>query len=387
VAACLILVACAPLIAYAFHEQRLEDLARVASLQFLLSALSTMPQSLAYREMRFKWLALIDILSVVAGGFSTLALAWHGAGVWALVLGSLVQSSVRTALLLRNGWVRPVFAGEGMRRHLGFGGAVAASRLLWQIVNQSDVLIAGHYLPGAAVGLYAVSVHVATLPMQKIMGIVNQVAFPTVARLQAELARLRDGLLTASRLLTFVSVGALWGLSCVASEFVRVVLGSQWDAAVYPLQIMCLTVPLQMLGGIFNTGALGLGRGDLVLRNSAVNTMVLPIAFYIGVHWGPDGLATAYVLAVPIAFVANFPGLARTLGITLREVFAAVWAPLLAGAIMAASVTVARTAASGLGETLRLPLLVVLGAVIYLGVALTLDKRIRPEIRRLVAAL
>jgi O-antigen/teichoic acid export membrane protein len=194
-------------------------------------------------------------------------------------------------------------------------------------------------------------------------------------------------LLTASRLLTFVSVGALWGLSCVAPEFVRVVLGSQWDAAVYPLQIMCLTVPLQMLGGIFNTGALGLGRGDLVLRNSAVSAMVLPVAFYIGVRWGPDGLATAYVLAVPVAFVANFPRLARALGITVREVFAAVWASLLAGAIMAASVTAARTAASGLGETMRLPLLVVLGAVIYLGVALTLDKRIRPEIRRLLAAL
>src|SRR6266513_1014194 len=273
VGACLILVACAPLVAHVFREQRLAELVRVASLQFLLGALATIPQSLAYRKMRFKWLALIDMASVVAGALCTLALAWRGAGVWALVLGSLVQSSVRTALLLRDGWVRPVFAGEGMRRHLGYGGAVAASRLLWQIVVQSDVLIAGRYLPSAAVGLYAVSVHVATMPMQKIMGIVNQVAFPTIARLQTELPRLRDGLLTASRLLTFVSVGALWGLSSVAPEFVRVVLGSQWDAAVYPLQAICLIVPLRMLGAIFTTAVLGLGRGDLDLRNSATNVM------------------------------------------------------------------------------------------------------------------
>jgi O-antigen/teichoic acid export membrane protein len=387
VAACLILVAAAPLVAHVFHQPRLVELVRVASLQFLLSALSTMPESLAYRQMRFRGLALIDMSSAIAAGFSTLALAWYGAGVWALVLGSLVQSGVRTALLLRDGWVRPVFAGGGMRRHLSFGGAVTLSRLLWQIASQSDVLIAGRYLPSATVGLYAVSVHLATLPMQKIMGVVNQVALPAVARLQTELPRLRRNLLAASRLLTFVSVGVLWGLSSVAPEFVHVVLGSQWDAAVYPLQVVCLVVPLRMLGAIFSTAALGFGRADLDLRNSITNAVVLPIAFYIGVHWGADGLANASVVAIPIAFVAIFPRLARTLGITLREVFGSVWAPLLAGAVMVASVTAARAATSGLADVLRLPLFVVLGAGVYLGVALTVDKRIRPEIRRLAAAL
>jgi O-antigen/teichoic acid export membrane protein len=387
VAACVVLVACSPIIAHVFQEQRLAELVRVASLQFLLSALATMPQSLAYRRMGFRWLALVDVVSSVAGGLCALAFAWYGAGVWALVLGSLAQSSVRTAVLLRDGWVRPVFASEGMRRHLTFGGAVMAGRVLWIIVYQSDLLIAGRLLPNAAVGLYSVSLHVATLPMGKIMGIVNQVALPAVARLQTELPRLREGLLTASRLLTFASVGSLWGLSSVAPEFVGVVLGSRWEAAVYPVQVICLIVPMRMLNGIFSTATLGLGRAGLDLRNSVTNAVVLPSAFYIGAQWGADGLATSWVVAIPIVSCVIFPRLARAVGVTLREVLASLWAPVLAGAIMYASVTMARIATSDLAEAVRLPLLIVLGAGIYLGVALSVDRRLRPEIRRLAGAL
>jgi O-antigen/teichoic acid export membrane protein len=386
VAACLLLFAGAPLVALAFHEERLIALVRVASLQFLLSGLATLPQSLVYRAMRFKWLAAVDLTSVVCAAFTTLVLAWKGAGVWALVIGSLVQNGVRTALLLRDGFVWPHFARAGMRRHLQFGGAVTLSRLIWQLVYQCDVLIAGRYLPHASIGLYSVSLHVATLPMQKIMGVVNQVALPAVSRLQSDLPRLRARLLEASRLLTFASVGLLWGLSSVAPEFVRVVMGSQWQDAIYPLRVICLVVPLRMLNAIFSTSTIGLGRAGVDLRNSVVNIVVLPASFFIGVHWGVNGLATSWAIAIPAVFVIVFPRISQALGITLREIADSVWAPLVSGAAMWAAIIGMRTLTLDLHDAARLTLLVGTGAIVYLAVALTIDRRIRPEIRRLVTA-
>jgi O-antigen/teichoic acid export membrane protein len=386
VAMCLLLVAAAPLVALAFHEERLVALIRVASLQFLLSGLATLPQSLVYREMRFKWLAFVDLTSVVSGGLTTLALAWYGAGVWALVVGSIVQSGVRTGLLLRDGFVRPRFERAGMRHHLQFGGIVTVGRVVWQLVYQCDVLIAGRYLPQAAVGLYSVSLHVATLPMQKIMGVINQVALPAVAKLQTELPRLRARLLEASRLLTFAGVGLLWGLSSVAPEFVRVVMGSQWHDAAYPLQVICLVVPLRMLNAIFSTSTIGIGRAAVDLRNSAVNVVVLPLAFFIGVQWGVNGLATSWAVAIPVVFAVAFPRISQAIGITLREVLDAVWAPVLSGAVMWGAVVGVRALTPQLHDAARLALLVAVGGLVYLGVSLSIDRRIRPEIRRLVAA-
>jgi O-antigen/teichoic acid export membrane protein len=293
---------------------------------------------------------------------------------------------VRTVLLLRDGFVRPRFERAGMRHHLQFGGVVAVSRVLWQLIYQCDVLIAGRYLPQAAVGLYSVSLHVATLPMQKIMGVINQVALPAVSKLQTELPRLRARLLEASRLLTFASVGLLWGLSSVAPEFVRVVMGDQWHGAIYPLQVICLVVPLRMLNAIFLTSTIGIGRASVDLRNSFVNVVVLPLAFFIGVHWGVNGLATSWAVAIPLVFAIAFPRVSKALGITLREVIGAVWAPLLSGAVMGGAVMGARALTPQLHDAVRLALLVAVGGVVYLVVSLSVDRRIRPEIRRLVAA-
>jgi len=219
----------APLAEPIFREARLPLLLQVASLQFLCNAVSTIPQSVAYREMAFKWLAGIEVAAVAISAATTLVLAWYGLGVWALVFGSLVQAAIRTALLLRRGIVWPHFTRHGVSKFLAFGGSVALNQITWQIIYQSDLLIAGRRLTTDAVGLYAVSIHLATLPMQKVMGVVNQVAFPAVARLQDEMDRLRARLIEVSRYMAMFSVATMWGLSSVAPEFVTVVLGEKWD--------------------------------------------------------------------------------------------------------------------------------------------------------------
>ncbi len=75
----------APLAGALFNDSRLIDVVRVSALQFLFNAAATVPQSMVYREMRFKWLAFVDLASGLMTSLITLALAWRGAGVWALV--------------------------------------------------------------------------------------------------------------------------------------------------------------------------------------------------------------------------------------------------------------------------------------------------------------
>src|SRR5262249_33733739 len=152
---------------------------QVSASQFLLAALAAVPESIAYREMRFRWLATTDITAGLATSATTLALAVAGAGVWALVIGNLIGLTARTAMLLAGGTVvRPQFTLRGMSQFMKFGGAWSASRFAWQLTYQADVLIAGRLLTQDAVGLYSVAVQLANLPLQKAMSVLNQVAFP-----------------------------------------------------------------------------------------------------------------------------------------------------------------------------------------------------------------
>jgi O-antigen/teichoic acid export membrane protein len=383
----LLVVLLAPLAAQLYGDPRLTGVIQASSLQFLPVALGTVPQALSSRKMRFKWLAAVELASGLAASLTTLGLALNGAGVWSLVLGGLAGSGVRAMLLVRDSWITPSFDFAGIRRHMAFGGAVTTARLAWQIVNQSDVLIAGRFLTQEAVGVYSVSMHMATLPMQKLMGIVSQVAFPTVARLQNDPARLRQQLVFALGMLNFVAVPTMWGLSAVAPEFVALLFGPKWINAVFPLQVASLIVPVRMCSGVISTATLGVGAATLDLRNTIVNLVVLPLAFVIGVRWGVDGLAIGGAVGLTVVLGLTLPRMCKVLGLDPLQVARTGTAPMAAGLALYGAVVLARWLWPDADLPLRLTLLILAGGLAYLATITLIDPRVWRDTKRLIAAL
>jgi O-antigen/teichoic acid export membrane protein len=370
------LCAAAPLIAQVYEMPRLTLLIQVAATQFLISGVATLPQALAQRKFRFRRLAAVEVTWVVVASITTLALAWYGAGVWALVIGSLSGALVRTLMLAIDGFVWPSFRLSGVRKFLAVGGAVMFGRMSWQVVYQSDVIIGARRLSVGDVGAYSVAIQLATLPMQRIMGILNQVALPAFARLQDERERLRRRLLEGVRLLTAISLPILWGISSVAEELVGVVLGEKWAPAVYPLQVVSLVVPLRMINAVFATAGLGIGRAALDFRNNVTTAIILPAAFLIGCNWGVHGLASSWLVAIPLVLAVNFPRVARALSVPIREVGLAVWRAFVAGLSMYIVVTACRYAMADVGALVRLTFLIGAGALTYVGALHALDRKI-----------
>jgi O-antigen/teichoic acid export membrane protein len=371
-----------------FDEPKLRAVIQVASLQFVLYAIEAVPQSLIQREMNFRIGASIDLCAAVVSSATTLCLAWLGFGVWALVLGNLAGGCLRTVLLVTFGtFVRPTLGFQGLARHLRFGGLVTATRLLWQVTYQVDTLIAARFMTHDLLGMYSVSMHLATLPMNKTMGIINQVAFPAVARLQDELERLRERLLSSFRLLSFAAIAALWGLSSVAREFVDVVLGPQWAAAVFTLQVVSFVAPLRMLMALLATAVAAIGRAELELRNTVVSAVVLPVAFLIGVQWGINGLAVSWLVATPIILAINLKRTCAPLGLTFGSMLGVMRAPLIAGVAMYGAVVAARFGLSDLSEGIRLFVLSSIGGLVYLTFVQFVDRGIWIDARRVLSAV
>ena len=378
----------APLLARAFGHPRLELLIQVSSAQFVLIAVAAIPEALAYRSMRFKWLAAADIVSGFTTSVVTLVLALASAGVWALVLGNLSGYTVRTGMLVLGGAnVRPTFRLQGIGRFLRFGGAVSGARFAWQLTYQADLLIAGRALSQEAVGAYSVAVQLANLPLQKVMGIVNQVAFPAMARLQEELPRMPQRLLSAIRLLAVGTIPILWGISAVAPEFVAVVLGDQWSSVILPLQLIAIAAPIRMLATLLATAVSAMGRADIELVNTLVSLAVFVAAFLVGVRWDIHGLAVAYVIAASSSLLLNFRRTARVIGVSAREIGTAGRSTVMAGVVMFASTVGARSLLPEVSDGLRLPVLVAVGAAAYVAAMVLVDRAIWADARKVVAVL
>lgn len=382
-----VLALSAPLVAWGFGEPRLTPLVQVMALQFAFSAASAVPQALMSRDLQFKRAAWIELASGLTVSAMTLILAVMQYGVWSIVVGNLAGGVIRSLLLVLFGtsaW--PRFTLGGARSHLRYGSIMTVTRMSWDLILQADIMIASRFLSAGAIGSYSVGLHLATLPMQKIMSVVNQVAFATVARLQDEPERLRDGLLKAFRLATLFSVPLLWGLSSCAPEFIRVVLGPKWEDAILPVQAMSLVIPLRLVSGLMWTAVTAVGRVDVFTQLILIALVVFPCSFLVGVQWGLTGLALSWPIAWLVNFWIGFPRVVKPIGLSLSSIARVTAAPLAAGVPMAAAIVLTRMATAGWPDANRLALMVAMGAGVYLAVVTVLDRSIWAEVRRTLGA-
>jgi len=378
--------AAAPLIAGFFEEDRLVAILRVLALQLLIMIFGVIPGALLNRRLDFKRQSLISLASSVCGSLITLGLALSGYGVWALVFGSLVVSLCNTvAINLVAPFMRwPDFYLKGIRSLIAFGGQLTASRLLWLMYSQADIFIAGKLLGKELLGFYSISMHLASLPVQKLSSVFNQVAFPAFAQAQHQPETVPIYILKGIRILSFLSFPVLWGISAIAPEIVAVLLGSRWGAAVLPLQMLPLVMPITMLSPFLNTAFQGIGRGGVVFMNVLTACLVMPAAFWVGAHWGLFGLCVAWVLGFPVVFIVNLRRMLPLVALRLRDVLSALAPAALTSAGMYAAVSVARyLAADGLGTPFLMTLLIAVGAASYAALAWAAGRSAVDEIAEL----
>ena len=81
----LVTMACAPALARFYRDHRVVDITLLVSLTFLFGGVRVQADAILKRQMRFAFLAFRDIACCVLGVVVAIAMAWRGAGYWALV--------------------------------------------------------------------------------------------------------------------------------------------------------------------------------------------------------------------------------------------------------------------------------------------------------------
>jgi len=382
----LALLALAPLSVALFSEPKLWALTAAMGLQLPLAALCVVPESMARRELRFKQLSVVEIVQQVGAAATTLACAWAGLGVWALVAGHLAATLIKTLLLLRFGTVMPRFALRGQRELATFGGALTANRLVWFAYTQADVFIAGKLLGPQLTGAYAAAVNLANMPMQKLMGISNQVAYSAFSRLQGDPKALAQGVLGSLRITATIGIGLLWGVGATAPDLIPLLLGPQWQLAVVPLQLVAAVVPLRLVQTTLSTATIAAGHVGTDLRNNLVGLAVLAPAFATGATWGGvNGLALAWLLGFPLVFAMAVKRITGKLGLGLRQVLRQLLEPVAAGAAMWGSIEFVSRMLTGLVPgPLSLAVQVAVGGLVYVAVVALIDRPTLRELRSFV---
>lgn len=376
----------APIISSFFSEPRLVGLIRLLAVQFILAAFVVIPQSLIDREMLFRQKSTVDLVSAIFSSLTTLTLVLNGFGVWSLVWGSLTLRLFRTVglNLIKPYLHLPRFSFKKMRQCISFGGYVAVARMLWLLYINSDILIVGKLLGKQLLGYYNVALTLASLPMEKISGALNQVAFPAFASIQNDIQQATKNFLKAVRIMSLLAFPVLWGISSVAPQLMELLIGKRWAAAILPLRILGIIIPVRMISTLMGPTLLGLGRPDIAVHNVITAALLLPLGFLVGCQWGIAGVSISWVTVFPIVFLINLKRLTGVLRIGPLNVISSMFRPLVGATLMYIVVVAMGVVISQFDPSFRLVLSITCGAVTYIGSIFILDRRACYEVLSLL---
>lgn len=374
-----VLFAASPLAGDFFRDERLTTVVQVSGLSLILSALATTPDALLRRDLNFKTIALIDLASTVAGSSLTLLLAFNKFQFWALVWGPIGAASVRTLLLHLNAGtlILPSLKISPAISLIKFGGQVAVARTAGYAVTQCDIIFAGRFLGKEALGIYSVALDLALMPVNKIMSLVNQVSLSALSKTSRERPEeCGHAMLTGLRLVSYVIFPFLWALAALAPWLIPALLGPKWLDAVHPLQVICLVLPIRVISNFVSTATVSFGRPDIEVRDKLTSAVVFPVSFFVGVQFGIEGLAYAWIVALPLSTAINLFRTQKAFGVGHGLVGKAVFKATLIGAAMVTVMTLlAHAIADALHVWLIIPIVAITGAVIYCGAVWQWDRQ------------
>ncbi len=324
-----------PLAEY-YHEPKIIPLVQAMAIGFLFVPFNAIPSALLSRAMDYRMLSTVSLVTNIVGAACTLIMALLGFGVWSLVFGQLLIAFLNALIMniYKPCLPLPKFSIHGISDMAAFGGTWVLTSLLWVVYSRSDIFIGGRFLSTHDVGIYGVALLLASLPSDKILPILNQVAFPAYARIRDNKAAVAKYFLMSVRLTSLVLFPISFGLVGTAQHLIPVVLGNRWIDVSAILLVLGLIFPIRGISALCAPMTNAMGRPGIQLRMMTMALILMIPGFLIGVHFGVLGMASAWVFVYPWVMLSNLWASNKLIGIKFFSFIRAIMPPLFMSSIM-----------------------------------------------------
>ena len=371
-AACLVLalvcLLAAPLAGSFFHHPVLTDLVRAIAVVFVFRGISTVPQAILQRELRFRAWALLILSGTLIQGVVAIAVAASGGGAWSLVAGTIALEAWCALLAWPVAGIRadPRRASRAtLGELLSYGRGVVGANVSNSIYTYVDNIVVARTLGPAALGAYAIGYQTGKQPVLTLTTASNALVFPAFSKLREDLDRFRRAYLRSLRFITVVSAPIGFGLAAVSGTVVHVVYGERWHTAGPVVAIVALMGLVLSVSATMGEVMKAAGHPNWLFALAVAQTTMVTVAVILLYPHGISAVAAGVAVPVTIIGVIAAYLTAKLLSISRREWAATLLPAAVAGSLMAAALAGTDHALRSVSPAARLVLEAVEGIVVY----------------------
>jgi len=276
-------------IAKFYSEPQLLWLIPVVGLSTIISGFNSTALFTLNRGMAVGQLAIFELGGQVISLTVMIVWAWFSPTIWALVIGSLVSSSIQMVWshrLMPKSPNRFAWDQDAVNALFFFGKWIFISTALTFLAEQTDRLILGKLISFEMLGVYGVAFALADIPRVVILAISSKVIFPALSKL-ADLPRetLRAKILHNRKLVLLVLAVGLTLLVSLGDMLILAMYDLRYAQAAWMLPIMALGIWPRVLTQSIDQALFAVGKPIYVAYGSLFKFVFvaigLPLGFYL----------------------------------------------------------------------------------------------------------
>ena len=233
----------APVIARFYDIPALTEVIRVIAITIIIHAFRVVQRVMIFRELRFKEYAIINVVSGTLSLIAAIWLAERGYGYWALVWQQVVLAIANVIFMEMYNRFLPslIFSIKSFRYQFSFGIGLILSAFVRTIATNISTNIVAKMASNEFTGYYTQVSRLTNFCQSTLNSIMDQCIFPMLAKYE-RVEEIRTFYYRFMRLMTLGLILVTIVFVIFARPIISVILGEQWLAGTFILQILSLSI-------------------------------------------------------------------------------------------------------------------------------------------------
>jgi O-antigen/teichoic acid export membrane protein len=292
-----------------FQEPKVLSIIRVIGLNIIINSFSVVNRAKLNRDLKFKALSIIRIISVIISGFTGIFLALSNFGVWSLVFMSLVNSSITTLLfsIATRMRLKLIFDLNSFKDFFKFSYKILLTAFLASLYNNLYNFIFGKFYSTSILGYYSKANNLKDIVSSPFSNVVLSVGYPILATFNDDRERLSNALILMLKNVSYISFPLILGLISISDSLIVFLFGSQWSSMVPYFNVLLLSIIFFPHNSLNLSLLKIIGRSDLFLILDIYKILIglSILGFSVLFNLGINGLFFSILITSLFAFLVN----------------------------------------------------------------------------------
>ena len=307
----------APFIADFYRMPILTKVLRVQGVVLFIYAFNIIQRNQIRKNLKFKKLSKITITTSIISFIVTVAMAYMGFGVWALVAQNIIMALVPCIFFwITTDW-RPTweYSWKSFRELFGFGFYMFLSHLFTTFTQRITGLLVGRWYDPATLGYYSKASLTTKHATLSVAGVMIQTTYPLYSSVQDDKKRLSNMVKRITSTLAYITVPMLFLLILIAKPLIVLLYSERWLPSVPYFQILCVGGLASCLQAVNQQTIAAIGKSKVMLVWTIVKQSI-GVALQVGglIVWGMIGLMIGKVLSSWFSYLVNITLVSKYVG-------------------------------------------------------------------------